>query len=103
MSIKEVKEILIRDLEVGVSQDAFDQETFLAAIEQRVAELMDSDPSLLMSYLYRLDVAEEKIKIIMASEKSISQELAKLILDRQIERVRTKTTIKQKPIEGWDW
>ena len=81
------------------------EEELLGAIHERVRELMDQDIGLLFSYLYRLDVSESDVKKTMDpnSQVSASLQLAKLIFDRQMQRVRTKRTIVQPPIEGWEW
>ncbi len=76
----------------------------LAAITQRVTELMDTDIELLMSYLYRLDVLEVDIDFVLNKQKAVpvNEGLAKLIYDRQLLRQQYKEKYKQGPIEGWD-
>ena len=76
----------------------------LAAITQRVTELMDTDIELLMSYLYRLDVLEVDIDFVLNKQKTVpvNEGLAKLIYDRQLLRQQYKEQYKQGPIEGWD-
>ena len=82
-----------------------DKEEFLEAITARVNELLASDPGLLFSYLYRLDVLEYKVKNVMNNPgiDNPAESLAKLILERQLQRLITKRNIKQKPIDGWEW
>jgi len=76
----------------------------LAAITDRVSELLHSDIELLFSYLYRLDVEESQIDFIINQQKTVAVNdgLAKLIFDRQMARQRTKMSYKQEPIDGWD-
>jgi len=76
----------------------------LAAITDRVNELLHSDIELLFSYLYRLDVEESQIDFIINQQKTVAVNdgLAKLIFDRQMARQRTKMSYKQEPIDGWD-
>lgn len=80
------------------------REDLLAAINQRVTELMDRDIELLMSYLYRLDVLEKDIDFVINKQKEVpvNEGLAKLIYDRQLLRQEYKKRFKQDPIDGWD-
>lgn len=91
---------IISGLDETLSEDAL-----LQAIQQRVAGLLDSDPELLMSYLYRLDIIEEKIKGVLSKNSLVApvEGLSMLILERQKERLMTKRKYKQGPIEGWEW
>ena len=76
------------------------------AIRDRVEYLFEKNPELLMSYLYRLDVLEVKINAVL-SPKSILppiEGLARLILNRQKERIATKKKYKSDPpIPGWEF
>lgn len=76
----------------------------LAAITNRVNEMMQGDIELLFSYLYRLDVEESQIDFIINKQMTIpvNEGLAKLIFDRQMARQETKKQYKQEPIDGWD-
>lgn len=86
------------------SENQANGEDLLAAINQRVTQLMDSDIELLMSYLYRLDVLEKDIDFILNKQKTVpvNEGLAKLIYDRQMLRQHYKEKYKQDPIDGWD-
>lgn len=80
---------------------------FFEAISERVAYFLDQDPDLLMSYLYRLDVDEARVRDVMRinDPSRIIRGIAKLIFDRQIERLRTKREYGINTIdeEGWEW
>ncbi len=93
-----------RDLELECRYDLSEDEILMVLI-RRVKELLENDRNLLLSYLYRLDIAQEKIAAVLRVTNIISpeQSLARLILDRQIERVKTKLKYKQDPIEGWEF
>lgn len=77
----------------------------LEMIRARVAELLDKDPELLMSYLYRLDVLEKDLKLVLSKDSKlpIAEGVSQLIFNRQIQRVATKRKFKQDPIEGWEY
>ena len=74
------------------SKDDVDYSALLDAISKRVEELIDQQPDLLFSYMYRLDVEEHKIKGAIEGKNniSLSENLARLILDRQLERLETR-------------
>jgi len=95
---------LKEELEVNIDDlDSISEEQLLDAITDRVLELLERNPELLFSYLYRLDVLEHKIQYALNQQTEIPphRALAKLILDRQKLRVSTKRKYKQEPLEGW--
>ena len=76
------------------------------AIKERVTFLLESNPELLMSYLYRLDVLEVKINAVLAPDSPVApiEGLSQLILERQKERIATKKKYKSDPpIPGWEF
>jgi hypothetical protein len=79
--------------------------TFLKMIKERVDELMAHDIELLLSYLYRLDVAERDVRQALKNqnETPANESIAKLIYDRQLKRLETRKKFRQKPIEGWEF
>lgn len=104
-TVSQISIILNKELDLKHPEDEQDQELLLQAIKGRVAYLLDRDPGLLFSYLYRLDVDESMVGAIMSGIHRADPRtaLAHLILDRQLQRVETKSSLKQKPIEGWQW
>ncbi len=79
-----------------------DEDLLMDLISKRVAELLDDDPGLLFSYMYRLDIEEHKLKAaikIKTGENQIKA-LAQLILDRQ--KLRMMYREKFKTDEGSD-
>lgn len=76
------------------------------AIKARVEYLLETNPELLMSYLYRLDVLEVKINAVLAPDSPVApiEGLSRLILERQKERIATKKKYKSDPpIPGWEF
>lgn len=59
---------------------------------ERIAPLLDRNPSLLMSILYRVDVAERDVQRVLqeAPPGAIPFELADLLIARQLQKVRTR-------------
>lgn len=96
---------IAEDLEIDGIHLHESEGQLLGAIAERVDKLLKANPDLLMSYLYRLDVLEGKINIVMKnlSPDPIHIGLAKLIWERQKERLALKKQFGQNdPIEGWD-
>ena len=76
----------------------------LKEIVDRVEHYLEFQPELLFSHLYRLDIEEAFLKNLFDNKKdSISGEIAKLILHRQIQRVKTKKEYKQEPLDDSSW
>lgn len=76
------------------------------AIRSRVEYLLETNPELLMSSLYRLDVLEFKIKAVLSPDSPVApiEGLSRLILERQKERIATKQKYKSDPpIPGWEF
>jgi hypothetical protein len=76
------------------------------AIRDRVEYFLEKNPELLMSYLYRLDVLEVKLNAVLAPDAVVApvEGLARLILNRQKERIATKQKYKSgPPIPGWEF
>ena len=97
-------EIIPADMQIDGFGDASER-AFLDAIADRVAWFLEHDMDMLMSYLYRLDVAEHLINeaLMPFSEEAPNQALAKLIVNRQKQRIATKGKYKVTPIEGWEF
>lgn len=84
------------------------EQELLALLAERIAEMLEKRPEYLMSMLYRLDVLEEKIHPVMRPDapEPANWGLARLVLERQKQRLQTKKTVKPEPLEGlegWEW
>lgn len=84
--------LALRDtFELGPS-DPLSLDEVRRLLAQRVAELLERNPSLLMSLLYRIDVAEDAVQRTLreAPVPRIPMELADLIVARQLQKVETR-------------
>jgi len=101
----ESSELIYKDLGIEQSEAINSEEQILNLIADRVRYLLDHDIDLLLSYMYRLDVLEVNINAALkdGTMGPPDMAIAKLILDRQIQRVKTKKKYKVEPIEGWEW
>lgn len=102
----EVFKLIARDL--GLKREGTNQmsyEELLDMIADRVAQILTTKPEMLFSLLYRLDVSEKKVDEVMKGGRysvPTNVALAKLIIQRQEERLRTKKQYKQDKIDGWE-
>ena len=112
MNPKEINQLsfskIKTDLELHPDSDSeFNEEEMIINIERRVAEMMDKEMDLLLSYLYRLDISEQKINACLNPESPFHPYtcLATLIWERQKQRVLTKKQYRQPGSveEGWEW
>jgi len=82
------------------------EELSIRLIKERVSELLDTDPNLLFSYLYRLDVEEAELQAILhvTPPELLADSLADAIWRRQKARLASKKKIKVRPVQedGWD-
>lgn len=65
-------------------------------IRIRVADLLDKNAELLFSYLYRLDVEEHKIKTALNTGAPADEAIARLIWQRQKQRLETRRAYREK-------
>ena len=83
----------------GVISMDEDEGVIIEEIRLRVADLLDENPELLFSYLYRLDVEEKKIRIALKNPDMTADEaLAHLIWSRQKQRLETRNNYKDGPM-----
>lgn len=83
----------------------YDEAVIIQAIRDRVSYLLETQPDLLMSYLYRLDVLEVDLKRVLnhSAQGDIINDFADLIWARQKQRIAYREQFKQAPIEGWEF
>ena len=62
------------------------------ALTKIVAQLLNTDLNKLLTALYRIDVNEQSVKKILATEKpdKISSEIALLILNRELQKIESR-------------
>jgi hypothetical protein len=74
-----------------IRPDGETEADMIEAIRERVLAMMDENPDLLFSYLYRLDVLEHKIKAALKHpEMPADLAIAHLIWERQKQRLQTR-------------
>ncbi|MFN8320886.1 MAG: hypothetical protein U0V54_15795 [Saprospiraceae bacterium] len=102
---QEAMQLICQNL--GVSQNqTINKDALIHLIADRVNELLETDKDLLLSYLYRLDISMKRINEMLKIKHIIPahESIARLIFERQVERVKTKKKYKVPPIEdGWEF
>ncbi len=88
----ELKSLASLHLTISEPDSAESYEDTVKGIAGIVENMLNENPDLLFSYLYRLDVDEAKIKFAMSplAEAAPHIGLARLIIDRQLQRMRTR-------------
>lgn len=86
-------DLLQNSFQIEKDSKEISEEELLEMLTQRISSMFDENTDLLFSLLYRLDISESKIKKVIDRQKEepIPRGLAKLVLERQKERLRTKT------------
>jgi hypothetical protein len=106
--LQQTTAIIRGPFELESAEEPASEAALLALLTARIEEMLEKRPEYLMSMLYRLDVLEEKIVPVMhpAAPEPPALGLARLVLERQRQRVETKMTIKPEPLkdmDDWVW
>lgn len=67
-------------------------EEIRACLVDHLVQLLDQNPALLMSHLYRIDVAESDVKAVFATcdPPAVPERLADLIIARQLQKIELR-------------
>jgi hypothetical protein len=104
-TLEQTTALLANDLGLETKEDSFmSEEDLLDALSFRVAEMIEANLDLLLSYMYRLDIDEGKILFALRPHAPVPPHwsLACLILERQKQRVATKMSYKPPIIDDED-
>jgi len=108
-TLHETRSIIQRQFELDAGEDIPQSEVdFLEVLSNRIGWMIEHDIELLFSTLYRMDVSEEAVAQAMHpnAPELANIGLARLVLERQKQRVTTKRSYRQPPIEEdgeWEW
>lgn len=97
------KALISNKFELELNEDPIQEEELLSILAEKVELMLNRRLDFLLSLLYRLDVEEHKINLAL-SPLSIEPPhiaLAKLILERQKQRIQTKK--KYSSTDNWSW
>lgn len=87
----DTKALIVRDFALD-TEDQPDWTAVRVTLGAKVAEMLDHNPSLLMSILYRIDVLERHVKHVLqqSAPDQIALDLADLIIARQQQKARIR-------------
>ena len=82
------------------SSKVMTMEDLIAYLSHQIEWMLDHERDLLMSLLYRHDVAEANILEVLdkRTDETMAMGLARLIVERQVQRIRTR---KANPPKDW--
>ncbi|MBP8726023.1 MAG: hypothetical protein KBF37_00310 [Saprospiraceae bacterium] len=85
-------ELILPELGEPHGDSAAHERAWLDAVNIRVAELLDTDPGLLFSHLYRLDISEASLARILRTEfpKDIPEAISREILLREKQKAASR-------------
>ncbi len=102
--LKQTMDLISRDFELENAGQMLTEEAVLRALSNQIAYMIEHKLEVLLSLMYRLDVKEEKVELALspASTEPANVALARLVLERQKQRVFTKNYYRQDGLDGWD-
>lgn len=100
---EELTELLHTDVDAGLTDPEADYRQLIEIMSRRIEELLSGQFETLMSMMYRLDIDETSIRQALdpANPENPASSLARLIVDRQKQRMATKRKYQQPPFEDW--
>ena len=84
-----------KDFNLDISAtDVATTEDFQQILSKIIRHLLDNDFERLLNALYRIDVREEKVKLAMATGDDVAEQIALLIIEREMQKVITREKYK---------
>ena len=98
-----LRTLLSQTFELDTTSVEHGEVPLIDLLADRIEELLATQMESFMSMMYRLDVPEAKIRSALSptNDEAPNVTLAKLIIERQVQRIRTKRTFKQRPLDDW--
>ncbi len=98
---KQTTELIARDFGLEIGDEPMTEEELFNLLSNEVAYMIENRLEFLLSLMYRLDVKESLIRAALAPDAPdlANVGLAKLILQRQKDRIFTKLKYKQPPLD----
>mgnify|MGYP005853146317 CR=1 FL=1 len=97
--------LIVRDFELAPIEEVLDEAQLLALLSEHIAYLIDHRLEFLLSLMYRLDIDERKVNRALSPGHAEPAQLAlaRLVLERQQQRILTKQQYRQAPIDDAEW
>jgi hypothetical protein len=103
--LEQLTALVVQDFDPERTEPVFTEEQLLELLGEQIAYLIEHKLEFLMSLMYRLDVDERKVDYALspAAEELPHIALAKLVLERQKQRIFTKRHYRQQHPDNWEW
>ena len=100
----ETKELIVKDFELIAPKEEWTEEEFFDFLSDHIAYLIEHRLEYLFSLMYRLDISERKVHLALSPDapEPANIGIARLVLERQKQRVATKQFYKQAQPEDMD-
>lgn len=98
---EQTTELIARDFGLEIGEEPLTEQALFDLVANEVAYMLEHRMETLFSLLYRLDVSEKKIRTALApdAKEPANILLAKLIIDRQKQRIFTKRKYRQEKLD----
>lgn len=96
--------LVAQDFGLATDEKTYSEEDILALLSEQVAYLIDNRMEYLLSLMYRLDISEARLNWALSPLAPDPPHIgvAKLVLERQKQRVATKHQYRQQAPEDLD-
>lgn len=90
--VQEIENIICKDFQIEKSERMKTIEEIKIELSKIISQLLNTDLNQLLNIFYRIDLNEKEVDKILTQEKpeDISPKLADLVLNREIEKVKTR-------------
>lgn len=72
------------------------EEAILKLLAEKIVPIIQKGPDAFFQLMYRLDISEKKLTAIL-HEKDVAHKIARLIYDRQLQKIKSRLENKTKP------
>lgn len=89
------KQALAADWDINLA-DVFTEEAIIEKLSLQIGVIAEKGPDVFFQLMYRLDIPE-KLLVNAMTNKETAREIAKLIYNRQLQKIRSRAFYKNKP------
>ncbi len=102
--IQQTSALIARDFGLDIGEEPLSEQELFDLLADQVAYMIEHRLDTLFSLMYRLDVKESLIRQALdpGAEEMPNIAIAKLILERQKNRIYTKIKYRQKPLDDME-
>lgn len=103
--LQQTTDLIARDFGLDIGDKPLTEQELFDLLADEVAYMIERRFEFLLSLMYRLDVKESKVRKALAPDapEMANVGIARLILQRQKDRIYTKMKYKQKPLDDMDF